>query len=713
VAKLGAEMSDGDTPRYIIAEGLTLDTLDERAFLNGAPLALSPKPFALLRALMASPQTLVTKDALFDDVWDGLALGDAVLTTAVKEARQALGDSARAPRWIETVHGRGYRFLKPARPSEAPPSEPTPPLGATAGERKPLREDIDRDAPDPPSPGPPPTAISAPAAPRKAVPGLAAPFSVAAVLAVVTFFLMRPNEAPAPVDADAAAPAQPLETAGVLTPPEKSIAVLPFTDMSPEKDQSYFSDGVAEEILNALVGIEGLQVAGRTSSFVFKESNQDLRAIGEALNVAHVLEGSVRKQGDDVRITAQLVHARTGFHLWSASYDGGLGDIFDLQERIARSVAEELAVILEARERPRLAKKLTDSREAYDLLLQARALLAHRYGEDTLTSAVALLDRAIALDPAFAEAWAEIARANLFLPQYAVVDDPGAYMARAEEAAAMALKLDPSLARAHLAAAGAHSYRGEFLKTHESLTEAARLDPNDPDIIGALGYYWSYLGHTDAAIPLLAKAAERDPYNAANLFNLGIARMNNGELDAAERLFRRSVELGYTPAAVLRPHVSHLKGEHARAVRQFEIGFDSQPESVRLQFGPPGFASVLARAFYGEPGPERDRARAQVRAGLEAYLAGPDPVVSIPLLAATLQIGAYDLFMETFAATPFTGNTFFLTILWDDCEVTSTLRRQPEFPAFAERIGLAAAWRSHGWPDRCAPAADGGGLSCR
>lgn len=186
-----------------------------------------------------------------------------------------------------------------------------------------------------------------------------------------------------------------------------SIAVLPFVDLSPDGDQEYFSDGISEEILNVLVRIPKLKVAGRTSSFSFKGKNQDLRDIGAALNVDHVLEGSVRKAGARLRITAQLIRSNDGFHVWSETYDRELTDIFAIQDDIAKNVADAMAKSLGIAAGQSLVGSRTDDPIAYDNYLKAHELYRQR-GEDNLRKARNLLADAIARDPNFADAWAEM-----------------------------------------------------------------------------------------------------------------------------------------------------------------------------------------------------------------------------------------------------------------------------------------------------------------
>ena len=202
---------------------------------------------------------------------------------------------------------------------------------------------------------------------------------------------------------------------------EKSIAVLPFVNMSSDAEQEYFSDGITEEILNALAKIKQLKVVGRTSSFAFKGKNDDLRLIGDTLGVAHILEGSVRKAGNDVRITAQLIKVDDGFHMWSETYGGSLENVFDLQEDISRQVSNELKLVLNIDDGSRLAGKMTGNVDAYDLFLRGREHVRQRVNNNIPTG-IALLEQAVALDPDFAEAWAVLAEAEAVSVGYIQVD---------------------------------------------------------------------------------------------------------------------------------------------------------------------------------------------------------------------------------------------------------------------------------------------------
>ncbi len=261
----------------------------------------------------------------------------------------------------------------------------------------------------------------------------------------------------------------------------KSIAVLPFVNMSSDAEQEYFSDGISEEILNALAKVKGLQVTGRTSSFAFKGKNQDLRKIGEALGVENILEGSVRKSGNTVRITAQLIRVDNGFHLWSETYDRELDNIFAIQDEIAANILQQLKTTLLEGEETTVTAART-SAEAYDLYLLAKQRMYERTGP-TIEAAAELLDRAIAIDPEYAPAYAQRGIANLLL-----AEGTGSYgNIPREQADAQgklyldkALQLDPMLAEAW-AGLGLYHYvqptGADQLQAIEVLQKALAINP--------------------------------------------------------------------------------------------------------------------------------------------------------------------------------------------------------------------------------------------
>lgn len=253
-----------------------------------------------------------------------------------------------------------------------------------------------------------------------------------------------------------------------------SIAVLPFLDMSSAKDQEYFCDGIAEEIINNLVRIRGLRVTSRTSSFAFKSKLQDIREIGKKLGVANVLEGSVRKEGNQIRVTVQLIKTEDACHLWSERYDRELKDIFAIQDEIARSIAATLKIALTPRESSAIGKAPTTDLEAYDYYLRGK-LFFYQYKRKGIEFALKMFTQAIDLDPAFVRAYAGIADCCSFLFLYA-----GNHENHREQADAMsleALKLDPDSAEAHAARGVACALKTEYACAEEEFETAIQIDP--------------------------------------------------------------------------------------------------------------------------------------------------------------------------------------------------------------------------------------------
>ncbi len=254
-----------------------------------------------------------------------------------------------------------------------------------------------------------------------------------------------------------------------------SIAVLPFADMSAEKDQAYFCEGMAEEIIGALARIDGLRVASRTSAFRFNSVRADVSEVGRRLHVHNLLEGSIRKSGERVRISVKLVNADTGFQLWSSTYDRGMRDIFAVQEEIANSVAQALEITLSPKERAALRPAPTQNVDAYDCYLRGRKFY-YGYGPRDMEFAIQLFTRAITLDPDYALAFAGLADCWSFLYLYSERSD--AVREQADWASMRAVELDPASAQAHASRAVVLSLSGRNSEAEQAFETAIRLDPN-------------------------------------------------------------------------------------------------------------------------------------------------------------------------------------------------------------------------------------------
>ncbi|MFI4866382.1 MAG: TIR domain-containing protein [Steroidobacterales bacterium] len=340
------------------------------------------------------------------------------------------------------------------------------------------------------------------------------------------------------------APAPPaISTSGATASaaiPEKSIAVLPFEDLSEKRDQAYFSDGLSEELIDQLTKVPELKVPGRTSSFYFRGQHVTIAEIAKALGVAHVLEGSVRKSGHTVRVTAQLIQADSGYDAWSQTYDRDLKDIFQVQDQIAGAVVQALKATLLA---STAHGDRTGNVEAYSLLLQGK-FLRQRHTEADVRQAVQVVQRAVSLDPGYAPAWAELSQAYIFLSEY-IDPTPDQDAALARAAAQKALALDPGSVAAHLALAEIRAFYDYDWKGAAAQFDAAkRSDANlaMPE--------WLVLSSGCDAGPCyepfvlgISSEIERDPLNAGAYRDRGRVRYFSGQLEQAEADLRRALAL--------------------------------------------------------------------------------------------------------------------------------------------------------------------------
>lgn len=306
-----------------------------------------------------------------------------------------------------------------------------------------------------------------------------------------------------------------------------TIAVMPFADMSPDGSQEYFGDGIAEEILNVLVGIDELTVTSRTSSFAFKDQNLLTPAIAEQLKVNYILQGSIRSTGDRVRVTAQLIDVDADSQMWSDTYDRDLTDIFAIQDEISRSIAEALRIELVGGTPLKIAS--TENMEAYELYLQGHELFLAR--DSGLSQALELLERAVELDENFAEAWAELAfvifDGRLFDTDFEIE------RSLAIEAANRAISLDPNLSQAWAAKGQIFLWQQQFLDSEIALRRALELNPNNETARFYLGVVFQHVGSFDRAIEAMERAIELNPNTAVYYSALSNTIHMNGDIENA------------------------------------------------------------------------------------------------------------------------------------------------------------------------------------
>ncbi|WP_018974273.1 tetratricopeptide repeat protein [Rudaea cellulosilytica] len=467
----------------------------------------------------------------------------------------------------------------------------------------------------------------------------------------------------------------------------KSIAVLPFDDLSPGHDHGYFSAGLAEELLNALAKVQELKVAGRASSFYYASHNAELRTIGQALSVANVLQGAVRTQGDAVRISVHLVRTGDGFEVWSQSYDGDLHDIFDVQERIARAITERLKIVLSGSEQSRLVPVATTSADAYADFVTAQTLVNKRV-DNSLPQAIALLQKATALDPKFARAWSKLAVAYAVLPQYTAAEW-GESWRNSDAAAQRALALDPDDAEAYAALSYNQFSQRHFEAMVEPMHRALQQAPDNSAV-----NYWAAnelaaMGRTRDAEARIDAALVNDPANNLLLFYKSMTRWRIGDEAGALDYIRRAGVADSPFGALMLQYYDAAHADVQGAARDFVKAIGKM--GTRIAEGD------LHTIYFGTFGDETQRQTA-----LKIIDAHAEDNWAPTLL---LQLGeparSFDLYEQGHSGL----SDAYFNWLWQPEEWSRKALRDPSFQGFARRIGMVAYWQHYGWPDLCHPVA--------
>ena len=559
----------------------TLD-LDRGGLVRaGIDVPLRPRPYAVLSYLVERQGRLVAKDELLDAVWGHRAVTDGAVTQSLIEIRRALGDEDH--RIIRTVPRRGYLFEPRVMESAEPRDATADALAADPGAAPPVR-------------------AQSRLAPWQMAwrPALA----LGVTLAVLGLWWGATDRGEGGVGL---AVATGLPTSG------PSIAVLPFVDLSPEQDQAWFSDGLAEEILNLLTRAPGLHVTARTSSFSFKGQNPDIATIAEKLNVNHILEGSVRKWGNRVRITAQLVEVAGSSHLWSETYERELDDLFAIQDEIAGSVVQSLQLTLAGMEPPRLGG--TGNPKAYEDYLHARFLFNRRSPGD-LPRAQHYYRQAVEADPDFGRAWAGLAGA-LQVGIFESSRPSEGSLTDWQTAVERALALAPELPESQFRAAMYFRMTGQADRGKEHLKRALAGELDDPHgLVVAAGDAFDR-GQYETAIDLQRRALALDPAAAAYHYNLAVYLSFAGRYEEADAELRRTQELSAGASGWLEselPFFMIVQGRYAKALAIIEAWPDGEDRDIVLVLAYRGLqryeeANAAFNRLIGRPG---DRAAVHV-----------------------------------------------------------------------------------------------------
>ncbi len=469
-----------------------------------------------------------------------------------------------------------------------------------------------------------------------------------------------------------------------------SIAVLPFVDMSEAGDPAYFADGVAEEILNALAKVKGLRVVGRTSSFSFKDQNADVKTIGERLNVETVLEGSIRRSKDRVRITTQLVDTTSGYHLWSATYDRQMQDIFAVQDDIAHAVVQRLNLVLRDADPERLlVARETRDPEAYRLYLQGRYFWKRRHG-DSLPRAIRFFQEAIAHDAGFARAHSALAATYLTLPGYTKADRVASYKA-AERTAHTALGLAPELSEPHAVLGWLYSRRLQWRRAERWFQRAVALEPVDPVTHLWYGAHSKNAGRLQQALTQYEKALAIDPAWGVVIYSHSQMLYALGQREAAMKEAQQAVALDYFYGHLLLRDMAYDTGHLDKAIHHYveykRLRGDSE-ERIRK-------TRKVYEASLGMAGPR------------SAFLHETEQLLQSGQLSPRAAFDRFynakqvDRAIALFDAKAEPRFIRWLHKIW--LPYGRPFRTHPQFASIVATLNLIPYWREFGRPEHCGP----------
>ncbi|MBO0695558.1 MAG: winged helix-turn-helix domain-containing protein, partial [Verrucomicrobia bacterium] len=517
--------------------------------LDGTPVPLTPRVFETLLFMVEHHDTVLDKERIMEAVWPDSIVEENNLAQAISKLRQVFGETPGSHNYIVTVPGRGYRFVAEVTgrttaslPPESPSATMQPHLAASdAGWGTAVSTATAKE----PTQGPVATPLAMPA--KNPSPWAAAILAIA-IVCLATLFFVRYRSVPA----SGRASSSPVRGGAVLSSlapvPEKSIAVLPFDNLSDDKQNAYFAIGVQDEITSDLARIADLKVISRTSANLYKSGNpRNSREIGQELGVAHLLEGNVQRIGNRLRVNAQLIDTRTDTHSWAQTYDRDVADLFAVQSDIAQAIVGQLRAKISPAEKQAIERPPTADLTAFDLYIRAKnLLLTVNFGANTkenLLRATDLLNEAAAHDSSFFDAYCQLALAHGLLYLYGY-DHTSARLALAEAALAAASRLRPDAGETHVARArnlywGYLDYNGALVE----LDIARKTLPNDSQILGLTGYIQRRQGRWDESVQNLERALELDPRNLDTLQQLALSYGDLGRYVEEKSVLNRALAI--------------------------------------------------------------------------------------------------------------------------------------------------------------------------
>ena len=485
--------------RFRIADW-TVDPAANRITRGEETVRLEPKVVDVLVYLAGRPGEVVKREQLEDVVWAGTVVGYDTLTGAIQKLRKALNDDPRNPRYIETLSKRGYRLVAPVHRGEQ--SSGAIQVSGTESTTVP--------------------------SPRRLLRVGVASSLFLGLIVVGALLLIRPwNPTRGTVDVDSS---------------PRSIAVLPFDNLSGDPAQEYFADGMTDDLITSLAKNSDLSVIARDSAFVYKDQRLDIRQVAERLNVRFILRGSVRRIGETVRINAQLIDASNNSHLWAESYDGQMNEIFQLQDKITENIVTALVVRVSTGERQDLGLPHTNNSVAYDNFLNGRQRFYLYANKEENQKSRELFNRAIEFDPNFALSYAMLAWTYAFDAMNGWSDTRERSLQRAQLMATKAIELQEAIPVAYFVRGLAYREQGEYMKALVEAENAIALDPNYANAHVLLATLLYYAGRPQEGLERIQKAIQINPHHPYNYtFHLGQAYFILERYDEAIEAFKRGI----------------------------------------------------------------------------------------------------------------------------------------------------------------------------
>jgi len=535
---------------------------------DGTEVPLPKLSFDLLLALVESAPRIVSLDELMTQVWHGVIVSPETISQRAKLLRDALGDDPRHPRYVASVRGRGYRLTAEVTPLPATATTALPAAAPAAV--------ADTTLPD---------AGTSVVPTRSRFVRLAVYGSITVLLAAAAVLLWQRNKS-----LEVAAPAAEPAPEPAAAPPPRSVAVLPFDNLSPGPEGEALALGIPETVLHLLAGLSNIDVTARTSSFAFREEEVGAPDIGRRLKARYLLQGSVQREADRLRVTAQLIEAASSGLVWSARYDRRAGDVFVVQDEIATNVVRALQLSLDAGARGRLARQATELFDAYLEYLQGRALLGTgRVGE--VSHAVGHFERAVELDPDYSDAYVGQALSELFVAEYEPTEDRyGRFdeaLRHARGLIARAIALDPENAEAYLAQAHFAAY-DDLAAAEADYRRALDLNPSAAEAYAGLAaVLYESPARRDEAFALLERAHALDPLEPAHNVTMAVyLHYERGDMNGAVDLLLEGLKLDpqYQPALTRLGEIRlFAQGQVAEGIRLGEqaLALDPASESTR------------------------------------------------------------------------------------------------------------------------------------